>query len=35
MVAADLDIFEVGSCRSMTRAPAVGKVARGTVKVGP
>ena len=31
----DLDIFDVGSWRSMIRAPATGKVAVGTVKVGP
>ena len=29
------DIFAVGSCRSMIRAPTVGIVASGTVKVGP
>ena len=31
---ADLDILDVGSCRSITRAPAFGNVASGTVKVG-
>ncbi len=33
--AADLDILAVGSCRSITRAPARGSTAFGTTKVSP
>lgn len=32
---ADFDIFEVGSCRSMTLAPAFGWTAFGTTNVSP
>ena len=32
---ADFDIFAVGCCRSMMRAPTVGNVAFGTTSVGP
>ena len=31
----DFDIFRVGSCRSMTRAPNGGNVAFGTTNVSP
>ena len=32
---ADFDIFEVGSCRSITRAPALGWTAFGKINVSP
>ncbi len=31
----DLDIFDAGSCRSMTRAPSFGIAASGRAKVSP
>ena len=31
----DLDIFAVGSCRSITRAPTFGMAASGSVNVSP